>query len=202
MQVVKAFGRAFAASVILVAAAVPAGAQQYSEGYTFIKAVKDRDATKVTTMVAVPGTTVINAKDQDSGEAALHILTRARDYTWLSFMLGKRANPNIQNRVGDTPLSLAAQIGWSEGADLILAHGANVDLANSRGETPLIMAVHTRDIAMVRLLLSYGANPTKTDHTAGMSALDYARQDNRAVPILRLLESVLTPARPAAGPKL
>jgi hypothetical protein len=200
--VVKAFGRAFAASVVLIAAAVPAGAQQYSEGYTFIKAVKDRDATKVTTMVAVPGTTVINAKDQDSGEAAIHILTRARDYTWLSFMLGKRANPNIQNRIGDTALSLAAQIGWTEGADLLLAHGANVDLANGRGETPLIMAVHTRDIAMVRLLLSYGANPAKTDHSAGMSALDYARQDNRTQPILRLLESVQTPARAAAGPKL
>jgi hypothetical protein len=201
--VLKAFGRAFAVSVALMAAAAPAGAQQYSEGYTFIKAVKDRDATKVTSMVAVPGTTVINAKDQDSGEAALHILTRARDYTWVSFMLGKKANPNIQNRIGETPLSLAAQIGWTEGAELLLAHGANVDLANSRGETPLIMAVHTRDAAMVRLLLTYGANPTKADHTAGMSALDYARQDNRAVPILRLLESVLTAApRPAAGPKL
>jgi hypothetical protein len=200
--VVKAFGRAFAVSVALMAATAPAGAQQYSEGYTFIKAVKDRDATKVTSMVAVPGTTVINAKDQDSGEAALHILTRGRDFTWLSFMLGKRANPNIQNHLGETPLNLAAQIGWTEGAEVLLAHGANVDLANSRGETPLIMAVHTRDIAMVRLLLTYGANPTKADHTAGMSALDYARQDNRAVPILRLLESVLAPARPAAGPKL
>jgi ankyrin repeat protein len=117
-------------------------------------------------------------------------------------MLGKRANPNIQNRAGETPLSLAAQIGWTEGAELILAHGANVDLANSRGETPLIMAVHIRDMAMVRLLLANGANPAKTDHTAGMSALDYARQDNRAQPILRLLESVQTPARAAAGPKL
>ena len=199
----KAFGGALAISVALIAAAAPAGAQQYSEGYTFIKAVKDRDANKVTTMVAVPGTTVINAKDQDSGEGALHILTRGRDYTWLSFMLGKRANPNIQNRLGETPLNLAAQIGWTEGADLLLAHGANVDLANGRGETPLIMAVHTRDVAMVRLLLTYGANPAKADHTAGMSALDYARQDNRAVPILKLLESAQgAPARAAAGPKL
>jgi hypothetical protein len=199
----KAFGRALAISVALIAAAAPAGAQQYSDGYTFIKAVKDRDATKVTNMVAVPGTTVINAKDQDSGEGALHILTRGRDFTWLSFMLGKRANPNIQNRLGETPLNLAAQIGWGEGAELLLAHGAAVDLANSRGETPLIMAVHTRDIAMVRLLLTYGANPAKADHMAGMSALDYARQDNRAVPILRLLESVQgAPTRAAAGPKL
>jgi hypothetical protein len=42
---------------------------------------------------------------------------------------------------------------------------------------------------MVRLLLSHGADPKRTDHAAGYSALDYARQDNRAAPILRLLES-------------
>jgi ankyrin repeat protein len=190
-----------AAFLALALAAAPAAAQ-YSEGYTFIKAIKDRDAAKVTAMVAVPGTIVVNAKDRDSGEGALHILTRARDFTWLSFLLGKRANPNIQNRSGDTPLNVAAQIGWSEGAELLLAHGASVDLANGRGETPLIMAVHIRDIGMVRLLLSNGANPSKADHTAGMSALDYARQDNRALPLLKLLEAKQGQARAVAGPKL
>jgi len=118
--VLKAFGPAFATSLALMAVAVPVGAQPLSEGYTFIKAVKDREATKVTSMLAVPGTTVINAKDLDSGDAALHILTYARDYTWMSFMLGKGANPNIQNRDGETPLSLAARIGWTDGAELLL----------------------------------------------------------------------------------
>jgi ankyrin repeat protein len=186
----------------LAIAAAPAGAQHYSDGYSFIKAVKDRDAKKVTELVSEPGTTVVNSKDGDSGEGALHILARGRDYTWLSFMLGKRANPNIQNNRGETPLSVTAQIGWLEGAEMLLSHGASADLANSRGETPLIMAVHHRDIAMVRLLLSKGANPKKTDNAAGYSAIDYARQDNRAQPILKLLEAAQGPARPAAGPKL
>src|SRR3954468_14808379 len=113
-QVVKALGPAFAASLALVAAAAPVAAQPFPEGYTFIKAVRDHDATKVRSMLAVPGTIVINAKDLGSGDAALHILARERDYSWLSFMLGKGANPNIQNRNGETPLSLAAQIGWTD----------------------------------------------------------------------------------------
>ncbi|HEY0411870.1 MAG TPA: ankyrin repeat domain-containing protein [Allosphingosinicella sp.] len=199
----KPFSRGLAAAMALALAAAPAGAQHYSNGYTFIKAVKDRDAAKVTELVSEPGTTVLNARDADTGEGALHILVRGRDYTWLSFLLGKRAKPDLQNGQGETPLSLAAQISWLEGAELLLGHGASVDLANTRGETPLIMAVHHRDIAMVRLLLGHGANPKKTDNLAGYSALDYAKQDPRALPVLRLLEAAQAPAaRPAAGPKL
>jgi ankyrin repeat protein len=186
----------------LALAAAPAGAQQYSNGYNFIKAVKDRDPTKVTQLVSEPGSTVINARDGDTGDGALHILVRGRDYTWLSFMLGKRARPDLQNAQGETPLNLAAQLSWLEGAELLLNHGAAVDLANSRGETPLIMAVHRRDLAMVRLLLSHGANPKKPDRSAGYSALDYAKQDTRSPAILRVLESVQAPAAgPVAGPK-
>jgi ankyrin repeat protein len=187
-EVGKVFSRAALAAMAL-AIAVPVVAQAYSDGYTFLKAVRDRDGTKVVALVAQPGTTVINARDRDTGETALHILTGDRDETWLSFLLGKRANPNIQNSRGETPLSLAAQLGWADGAELLLAHGAAVDLANQRGETPLILAVHNRDISMVRTLLARGANPNTTDRAAGYSALDYARQDNRAQPLVRLLEA-------------
>jgi ankyrin repeat protein len=199
----KIFGRGLAAAMALSMLAVPAAAQQFSDGYNFIKAVKERDGTKATALISEPGTTVINAKDRDTGEGALHILVRGRDLNWTAFLLGKRANPNLQNSRGETPLSLAAQIGWLEGAELLISRGASVDLANARGETPLIMAVHSRDVAMVRLLLANRANPKKTDNSAGYSALDYAKQDNRAQAILKLLEAAAAPAQPAAaGPKL
>jgi ankyrin repeat protein len=184
----------------LAVLAAPAAAQQYSDSYTFIKAVKERDPTKMSELVRQP--TIVNSRDRGTGEGALHILVRGRDYTWTSFMIGKKANPNMQNPTGETPLNLAAQIGWLEGAELLLAHGASVDLANNRGETPLIRAVQRRDLAMVRLLLSKGANPKRTDSAAGYSALDYARQDNRAQVILKILETAGAPAKPAAGPKL
>lgn len=185
----------------MTVATLPAAAQ-YSAGYNFLKAVRDRDATKVTEMLAEPGTVVANTKDQGSGDAALHIVVRARDYTWTSFLLSKRANPNIQNRQGETPLSLAAGLGWLEGAELILARGGAVDLPNQRGETPLILAVHRRDMGMVSLLLRAGANPLRKDTMGGYSALDYARQDGRSQAIVKLLEAKQAPARAAAGPKL
>lgn len=188
-----------AAAVALALVAVPAHAQQFSDTYKFLKAVKDRDGTVATDMLAQPGSIVINAKDS-SGDAALHILTRQRDMLWVGFLLGKGAKPDIQDRDGDTPLALAAQIGWVEGAERLLSSGAKVDLANSRGETPLILAVHSHDVSMVRLLLSRGANPSRTDSVAGYSALDYAKQDNRSAAIAKMLEDKVSSAKSTVGP--
>jgi uncharacterized protein len=188
-------------SVLAVAGlSLPAQAQ-YSDSYNFLKAVKDRDGGKATELLSVRGTTVVNAKD-GNGEGALHLIVRARDATWLGFLIGKGARPDMQNRSGDTPLTLAAQIGWAEGADLLLRRGASVNLPNSRGETPLILAVQQRNLPLVRLLLAKGANPKHTDSIAGLSAIDYARQDRRSAAILKMLEAPAAPDKKPAGPGL
>ncbi|MFN3943582.1 MAG: ankyrin repeat domain-containing protein [Allosphingosinicella sp.] len=189
------------AAAVAALVAIPAGAQ-FSESYSFLKAVRDRDGNKVTSIVSAPGSTVINTRDQSTGEGALHYVVRDRDTRWLSFLLSRGARADIANNQGASPLTLAAQLGWVEGAELLLQRGANVNHANSRGETPLILAVQTRDVAMVRLLMQNGANPNLTDNVAGFSALDYARRDNRAQALLRVMESTNQPARPAQGPRL
>ncbi|MEA3065412.1 MAG: uncharacterized protein QOJ27_1864 [Sphingomonadales bacterium] len=195
------FGRALAASMALALVAAPAFGQMgsYSDSYSFLKAVKDRDGPKVNELVSAPGSVVVNVRDRTNGEGALHYMVRARDLTWLAFLLGKGARPDLQSNRGDTPLTLAAQIGWVEGAEQLLLRRASVDLANGRGETALILATQRRDLAMVRLLLARRADPNRTDNVAGMSALDYAKQDPRANAVLKLLEAKAA-AKPSAGP--
>ena len=173
---------------LLAAMAVPAFAQ-YSDSYNFLKAVRDRDAEKVGAIIANPSSVALNARDGGSGEGALHILTRGRDVTWLRYLLSRGARPDLQDNDGNTPLMIAAQIGWAEGAEALLDRGANVNLPNGQGETPLILAVQRRDLALVRILLAKGADASHTDSAAGLSALDYARRDNRSAAILRLLEA-------------
>ena len=176
---------------LIALVAVPALAQiGFSESYTFLKAVRERDGATVESIASNPSSTAINARDRDSGEGALHILVRGRDLNWLVFMLARGARPDIANNEGSTPLMLAAQIGWREGAEQLIARGATVNLGNSRGETPLMLAVQRYDLSMVRLLLSQGADPNQTDNVSGNSAMDYARQGGaRATSILRALET-------------
>ena len=176
------------AVAVAAVVSVPLMAQNFSEGFTFLKAVRERDGAEVQQMLNTPNPAVANARDPSTGEGALHILVRGREYDWLSFLLARQARPDLASNDGTTPLILAAQLGWVEGAELLLARGANPNLANSRGETPLIMAVQRRELPMVRLLRSQGADPNQSDSVAGYSALDYARQDRRAAAILRELE--------------
>ena len=182
--------------------AVPLAAQSFSDGYTFLKAVRERDGATAERLLSSPSSTAVNHRDSSTGEGALHILTRGRDLTWLSFMLGRGARPDIQSNDGATALILAAQIGWYDGARELLANRANANLGNGRGETPLIFAVQRRDLAMVRLLIAGRADPNQTDHVSGNSAIDYARQDNRAAAILRELEQAAArrTRQPVAGP--
>jgi ankyrin repeat protein len=177
------------AAAIAALIATPLVAQSFSDGYTFLKAVRERDATVAERILANPSSTAVNYRDPSTGEGALHILVRGRDLVWLGYMLGHGARADSQSNDGTTPLILAAQLGWIEGASQLLARRASPNLANRRGETPLIFAVQRRDIQMVRLLLGQHADPNQTDNLSGNSALDYARQDPRAAMILRELQA-------------
>jgi ankyrin repeat protein len=201
MEVAARLGRILMAAVAL-AAATPVAAQDFSNSYTFIKAVKERDGVKVTSLLTAPGSTVGSAKEQGSGNGALHLVTRDRDAAWLGFLIGKGVKVDSRDGQGNSALSLAAQIGWIEGAQLLLRYRASVDLANSRGETPLILAVQKRDASMVRLLVASGADPKRTDSVAGYSALDYAKRDGRAAAIVKLLEALRAAAKKMQGPTL
>lgn len=185
---------------VIACIATPLAAQSFSDSFSFLKAVRNRDAATVQRIVSDPSSTAVNTRDPGSGEGALHILVEQRNLEWLAYLLSRGARPDIQSNDGNTPLALAARLGWTDGAAQLVARGARVDLANNRGETPLILVVQARQISaqerlgMVRLLLSRGADPAKADSFAGYSALDYARQDGQRAPeIVRALE-----ARPAA----
>jgi ankyrin repeat protein len=175
---------------------------QFSGSFSFLKAVKDRDGTKVTEQISKPGSgaIIINTRDPGTGEAALHLVTKGRDMVWLNFLLAKGADPNIRDGQGNTPLYLATQIGWAEGVSLLLDARALVDQANNGGETPLIRAVQNRDMTVVRLLLAAGANPAKHDTGAGMSARDYAVRDPRASLILKTLDEAHPRGKATIGP--
>ncbi len=171
----------------LLALGAPAAAQQFSDGYKFLKAVEEKDGGLVTQMLDKPGSTVINARDITNGRTALLIAVERRDTTWINFLTRRGANPNLADSRGTTPLMRATQLGYREGIAALVGAGARVDEANSAGETPLISAVHRRDLAMMRVLLEAGADPERRDNS-GRSARDYAALEGRQSAQLAELE--------------
>jgi uncharacterized protein len=185
------------ASVVLLAlaasVATPGHAQSYvSDVEPFLKAVAERDGNQATSLLETRPT-LVNSRNA-KGQIALNIAIARSDDTWVRFLLGRGADPNLAAQNGDTPLITAARVGFTDAIELLLERGAKVDQGNRMGETPLIVAVQQRELDTVKLLLGKGANPDKTDSAAGYSARDYAKRDTRNRAILEAIEAAGKPA--------
>lgn len=200
--------RAFrvAAAAALALSAVPALAQQFSDGYEFLEGVRKVDGAKVNKYLSDKSLRIVNTKDRSTGEGALHIVAKQRNSVYLGVFLAQPdVNPNLQDRAGNTPLIVAVDSGWSEGVAKLIAKGANVNLANNGGETPLIRAVLGHNEQLVRQLLDAGANPDKADYQGGLTARDYAKRETRFPAIAKLVDAAPKGGGKAGGmtePKL
>lgn len=192
------------AAAALVLAATPAAAQHFSDSYEFLEAVRKADGNKVNTFLQDKTLRIVNTKDRNTGEGALHIVIKRSDATYLTVLINQPdINVNLQDREGNTPLLIAAERGWEAGVNALVAKKANVNLANSGGVTPLIRAVQVHDIEIVRTLLDAGADPDKADFGGGLTAREYARQEARYPQIAKLLaDAPKVKSRAVAGPKL
>lgn len=186
-----------------LAASAPALAQ-FSDSYKFLEAVRKSDGDAVVKAVEQPGVTLINTKDRSTGETALMITIGRRDFIWSNYLLAHGARTDLTDNSGRSPLMLAVERRYLEGVQLLLDRRADPNLANNSGETPLIRAVQLGDIDMVRMLLSFGADPGKRDNIAGMSAIDYAKRDNRVPGLVDLLNAHQKPVKSKniQGPQL
>ncbi len=200
--------RSLAAIIALSLAASPAPifAQglglNASDGEAFLKAIKEDDANKAVELAGQPGARVVNYRGY-SGETPLNLVVRKRELDWVGFLLTRGADPNIADGKGDIPLTIAAEIGFEEGAAQLIRRGARIDGVNRRGETALAVAVQQRQPRLVELLLKAGANPDKGDHVTGYSPRDYAKRDTRNPQLLKLIETIKPAGKKAVtGPKI
>lgn len=192
-----------ALAAVLVASATASPAQRMSESYEFLKAVREANGTKVTELLDKPGVTVVNTKEQGTGETALHMVAKRGDAAYIRFLASRGANLNAQDARGNTPVMVAASAGMLDCVEVLTKLRANLNLANASGETPLIRAVQYRNVELTRMLLASGANPDQRDVLAGMSAREYATRDGRSPAITKLLdEAPKVTTRATSGPKL
>jgi ankyrin repeat protein len=199
----RVFGAAMAATFLV--AAVPAAAQQKSDSYDFLEAVRKQDGTKVDGFLRDKSKSLVNSRDRTTGEGALHIAAARNDTLYLRVILQEEdANPNLQDRRGNTALIIAAGRGWEQGVEILLRYKANANLANASGETPLIRAVQAHNIEIATALLKAGADPDRTDNISGKSARDYALEGTRWPSMVKLLSAApkVKAGAGTAGPKL
>jgi ankyrin repeat protein len=127
----------------------------------------------------------VNAPQAD-GMTALHWAAHLNDLQAAGLLAS--ANPNVANRYGVTPLSLACQNGNTEMVELLLQQGADPNATLRGGETALMTAARTGKLGPVKALLSRGAI-VEAKERRGQTALMWAAADGHAEVVESLLEA-------------
>ena len=107
--------------------------------------------------------------------ARLYYATRLGKANEVRELLSSGAPPDERNIRGETPLGAAAQQGYVEVIQALLATGlVNINSQDKYGQTPLFHAVARGHTTAVQLLMDHGADQSLTDNE-GMSPLSLAR---------------------------
>ena len=84
------------------------------------------------------------------------------------------ANVNVTNRLGASPLYLAAKSGNAELIKNLLRAGADPNLALQIGETPLMTAARSGTVEGVQQIIAAGADVNANEKSRGQTALMWA----------------------------
>ena len=103
----------------------------------------------------------VNARDF-LGNTPLSLFTSSNNIA-SNLLIDAKADPNIANIEGDTPVSLAVGLQSIAQIDWLITAGALLNVLNKEGTSPLIKAVEKKNIAIVRKLLEAGADPNFRD---------------------------------------
>lgn len=103
---------------------------------------------------------LIDAADEKLGYTLLSLSVQNQLDQQTKILLDKGANPNKQNRYGDTPLHIAIEKLNHKIVNLLLDKQANPNIKQEYGETAMHVAARKGDYKVLKLLLLY-----KGDHT-------------------------------------
>lgn len=102
-----------------------------------------------------------------------------------NYMIKKRADVNVTNEDGMTPLHFVWDFSL---AKTLIINGANVNAKNNQGSSPLHWAVSRNLVNIARLLIEYGADVNMTDIN-GQTPLHFAARNGNDVLILLLIKN-------------
>lgn len=145
----------------------------------------------------------VNARNA-RGCTPLYIAAENGDVETVQELLNHGADPTkgALLKHGNTPLHVAAQDGFNNIIELILAKSPNSNLRNSAKQTPLMLAAWARHPQTVTLLINHGANPGSVDHhgwTALHTPWDAKPADANYTSVMEILIANRAPVNAAAG---
>ena len=133
-------------------------------------------------------------KADSAGQSPLHWSIYSHSEACLELLLCAKANIELRDVSGRTPLSMIAAEGFREGIEMplvntLLRHGADVETQDENGQRPLYKATIKDCSLMTARLLTVGADINAID-TGGFTSLHYALFWNTHQCLILLLDDI------------
>ncbi len=84
---------------------------------------------------------------QPDGTRPIHWAVYRVDYELLGALIARKANLNVRNEFGSTPIAQAAELADARMVKMLLDAGAEPEGANPDGQTALMLAIRTGEMA-------------------------------------------------------
>lgn len=137
---------------------------EVDQGYTafddarVVQAILEGNETYVKTYIRQYESVDNKLINDDYRNRMIHIAAKSKHEKILKLLLALKANIDIANKDGDTPLHFAVKHNQYNNAEQLIKMGANLNTGNKKGETPIFESARNGNIGMMRLLYSAGAN--------------------------------------------
>jgi len=102
--------------------------------YKLLQYVREKNRPQIKKMLKMGVPNLINITEPKQGLSALYQASVDHDEDLVQFLLSLKANPDIQDMKGYTPMMLAAQLGYYKIVYLLIKHNANVTLTDEEGK--------------------------------------------------------------------
>ncbi len=132
-----------------------------SGSYCIHLAVENRNVDILNDLLAKKRRIALDVRDA-VGDTALHIAVHLDHMPSIRTLLNHGANPDLQDRRGNTAMLLATRKDGDADLEMIrtiLDAGPNVNIRNEIGNTPLHFCVFKKDIEAIRILVMRGSDP-------------------------------------------
>jgi ankyrin repeat protein len=131
--------------------------------------------------------------------APLHYGARRGHLAVVQYLLQRRADPELRNGTGQTPLLAAAQNGQADVVDCLIAGRADPNAEADHGVRALHRAAAAGYEDIVRMLLKGRADPLAIDGFLMEGAVHHAAREGHPDVVRTLMGSVTRPQRPPEG---
>lgn len=105
------------------------------------------------------------SKEARGKYSTIHEAIRKGDRLEVEFFIKeKKIDKDEKNLFGETPLHVAAKLGYLDIVEYLIQNGANKEAQNDRGETPLRLVVNKNQVKAMECLIKNGADISDYDN--------------------------------------